>query len=60
MTFNPSPEELAKMPKWYRDAYQESLEDAAAEAEEINENTARLQRVEGILNRVRVTLTAGI
>ena len=58
--FNPSPSDLAKMPRWYREAYQESLEDAAAEAEFENESKVRLEKVEATLNRVRVTLTAGL
>ena len=58
--FNPSPSELAKMPKWFREQYQESLEDAAAEAEFIHESAIRLAKVEAKLNRVRVTLTAGL
>jgi hypothetical protein len=58
--FNPSAADLAKMPRWYQDAYRQSQEDAAAETEFIHESAIRLAKVEAKLNRVRVTLTAGI
>lgn len=48
------------MPKWFVELQREMAESAAEDAEMANEAKARLAKVEGLLNRVRVELTAGI
>ena len=47
-------------PKWLIELQREMAETDAAEAEALNEWKASIQATENILNRVRVTLTAGI
>lgn len=47
------------MPKWLVALEREMAESAAEDAEMANEATARLAKVEALLNRVRVELTAG-